>query len=184
LPRFIPRPSKGVSFLAAISVAGALAASGGTATAEESAISPEPAAKPMRPAILPNRWQEDWSALADPTLRTEPWDNLKYIPLFATDPKSYVSFGATLRDRFESNNAPNFGVGKVAGDAYLIQRLQISADIHLNAHWQIFTEIEDDRAFDKAMISPADQDPLDLRLAFIAYTNTGGADPFNGALYV
>jgi hypothetical protein len=39
----------------------------------------------------------------------------------------------------------NFGVGKVAGDAYLIQRLQISAAIHLNANWQIFAEIEDDK---------------------------------------
>jgi hypothetical protein len=147
----------------------ALAASSGRAAAEESASPAETgAAKPTRPEILPNRWQEDWSALADPALRTEPWDSLKYIPLFVTDPKSYVSFGATLRERFESNNAPNFGVGKVAGDTYLIQRLQISADIHLDAHWQIFAEIEDDRAFDKAMISPADQDPLDLRLAFIA----------------
>jgi Alginate export len=156
-----------------------LAASNGHAAADENASSADAAAKPARPAILPNRWQEDWSVLADPTLRTEPWDRLKYIPLFVTDPKSYVSFGATLRERFESNNAPNFGVGKVAGDAYLLQRLQISADLHLNAYWQILTEIEDDRAFDKTMISPADQDPLDLRLAFVAYTNTFADGTFN-----
>jgi hypothetical protein len=181
LPRSIPRPSRGVAFLVAISVASTavLAASNGHAAADENASSADAATKPARPAILPNRWQEDWSVLADPALRTEPWDSLKYIPLFVTDPKSYVSFGATLRERFESNNAPNFGVGKVAGDAYLLQRLQISADLHLNAHWQIFTEIEDDRAFDKAMISPADQDPLDLRLAFIAYTNTFADGTFN-----
>jgi Alginate export len=61
----------------------------------------------------------------------------------------------------------------------LIQRLQIFADIHLNANWQIFTEIEDDRAFDKAVISPADQDQLDLRLAFVAYTNTFSGGTFN-----
>jgi len=157
----------------------ALAASGGRAVAEDSASFAEASAKPARPALLSNRWQEDWSALADPALRTEPWDSLKYIPLFVTDPKSYVSLGATLRERFESNDAPNFGVGKVAGDSYLLQRLQISADIRLNAHWQIFAEIEDDRAFDKAIISPADRDPLDLRLAFVAYTSTLSDGTFN-----
>lgn len=181
MPRYTPRPNKGVAFFGALSLAGmaALAASGGRAGAEENAGAAEVVAKPTRPAILPNRWQEDWSALADPALRTEPWDSLKYIPLSVTDPKSYVSFGAALRERFESNNAPNFGVGKVAGDAYLIQRIQIFADIHLNANWQIFTEIEDDRAFDKAVISPADQDQLDLRLAFVAYTNTFSGGTFN-----
>jgi hypothetical protein len=129
-------------------------------------------AKPQRPAILTNRWQEDWSALADPSLRTEPFDSIKYIPLFVTDPKSYVSLGATLRERFESNNAPGFGVGKVAGDSYLLQRLQIHADIRLDEHWQVFAQLEDARAFDKAAISSVDQNQLDLRLAFVAYTNT------------
>ena len=45
---------------------------------------------PERPAIKLNRWQEDWSVLADPRLRTEPLDNLKYIPLNRDDPKSYM----------------------------------------------------------------------------------------------
>ena len=128
------------------------------------------AADAERPKISSNRWQEDWSVLADPALRTQPLDELKYIPFYATDPKSYVSFGANLRERFETNNAPNFGVGRTAGDSWLIQRLQVFADIRPNDNWQVFVELEDDRAFDKASISPADQDPLDLRLAFVAYT--------------
>jgi len=32
---------------------------------------------PARPTIGMNRWQEDWSVLADPSLRTEPFDHLK-----------------------------------------------------------------------------------------------------------
>ncbi|MDB5634940.1 MAG: hypothetical protein JWR49_3795, partial [Tardiphaga sp.] len=139
-------------------------------------------AKPQRPAILTNRWQEDWSVLADPSLRTEPFDNIKYIPLFVTDPKSYVSLGATLRERFESNNAPGFGVGKVAGDSYLLQRLQIHADIRLDEHWQVFAQLEDARAFDKAAISSVDQNQLDLRLAFVAYTNTIADGTFKARL--
>jgi hypothetical protein len=53
-----------------------------------------------------NRWHEDWSVLADPHLRIEPLDGLKYIPLPFNDPKSYVSLGVTLRERFELNDAP------------------------------------------------------------------------------
>ena len=66
----------------------------------------------VRPKInLFYRWLEDWSALADPRVRTEPLDRLKYIPLPFDDPKSYVSLGLTVRERFELNDAPLFGIG-------------------------------------------------------------------------
>lgn len=127
---------------------------------------------PKRPSILTNRWQEDWSVLADPKLRTEPFDPLKYIPLMPGDPKSYVSLGMTLRERFESAAPSNFGIGGTRADTYLLQRLQFHVDVHLNENWQVFTQFEDARAFDKRNITPADQNQLDLRLAFVAYTNT------------
>ncbi|MEH2488518.1 alginate export family protein [Bradyrhizobium sp. AZCC 2230] len=129
-------------------------------------------ALPKRPAIQANRWAEDWSVLADPRLRTEPFDGLKYIPLWATDPKSYISLGATLRERFESNNAAGFGTANTPSDSYLLQRLQVHADIHFDENWRAFVQLEDDRAFDKLSISPVDQDRLDLRLAFLEYVNT------------
>ena len=136
------------------------------------------AADAERPKISSNRWQEDWSVLANPALRTQPLDELKYIPFYVTDPKSYVSLGATLRERFETNNAPGFGVGRTPGDSWLIQRLQVHADIRPNDSWQFFVQLEDARAFDKADLSPADQNPLDLRLAFIAYTAALGDGTF------
>ena len=43
-----------------------------------------------RPAIKTNRWQEDWSVLANPTLRTAPLDSLKYIPLSSDNPQTYL----------------------------------------------------------------------------------------------
>lgn len=141
-----------------------LGAGVGFARAEDAAVS-------KRPAIQANRWAEDWSVLADPRLRTEPFDGLKYIPLWATDPKSYVSLGATLRERFETNSAAAFGTGNTSSDSYLIQRLQVHADIHFNENWRAFVQLEDDRAFDKLSISPVDQDRADLRLAFLEYVN-------------
>ena len=128
-------------------------------------------AAPQRPTIKTNRWQEDWSVLVNPALRTEPYDAIKYIPILPGDPKSYMSFGATLRERFESVNAAGFGVGGTKSDNYVIQRLQFHADVHFDEHWQLFLQFEDDRAFGKNVTTPVDQDPLDLRLGFLAYVN-------------
>jgi hypothetical protein len=126
---------------------------------------------PSRPEISFYRWQENWSALADPSLRTEPLDSLKYIPLSSTEPESYVSLGLTVRERFESNDAPLFGVGKTEGDSYLLDRVQMHADIRPDSHWQAFVELEDVRAPWKDVITPVDENQLDLRLAFLAYTH-------------
>jgi hypothetical protein len=132
-----------------------------------------------RPKIGLNRWQEDWSVLADPTLRTEPLDDLKYIPLSSGDPHSYASLGLNLRERVESTPIAPFGIGPVGSDnshriTYLIQRLELHADIRPDAHWQIFVQLQDDRAFDKDLITPVDKDPLDLEQAFVTYSNEVG----------
>ena len=97
---------------------------------------------------------------------------MKYIPLFADDPQSYLSLGLTLRNRFESNRTPSFGAGGPRGDAYVIQRLQFHLDAHLNENWQIFTQFEDARSFEKRRVLSVDENPLDLRLAFVAYIKT------------
>jgi hypothetical protein len=123
----------------------------------------------VRPAIMFNRWQENWSVLADPALRTEPLDSLKYIPLFDGDPDSYMSLGANLRERFEYLGAPSFGVGQAAYPGYLIQRLEVHADIRPSEAWQVFVQVQDDRAFWKASLSPVDQDRADLEQGFVAY---------------
>ncbi len=52
--------------------------------------------QPTRPAIKANRWQEDWSVLQNPALRTQALDNLKYIPLSGANPYTYLSLGGDL----------------------------------------------------------------------------------------
>ena len=130
-----------------------------------------------RPAIKANRWQEDWSVLADPALRTSPLDAFKYMP-FGTDPQRYVSLGLTLRERVEMNDANGFGTRGVARDNYLLQRFQVHADVHFNEHWRLFTQLEDARAYDKTTLSGADQNRDDLRLAFLEYTGALGGGTF------
>jgi len=148
-----------------------LAAHGARAE-DDNAPSTNPA--PERPGIHLNRWQEDWSVLADPALRTEPLDNLKYIPLSSADPNSYASLGLNLRERVESTQLAPFGIGNPHTNTYGIQRLEIHADVRPNANWQIFVQLQDDRAFDKDLITPVDKNPLDLEQAFAAYTSEVG----------
>jgi hypothetical protein len=124
----------------------------------------------VRPVPAFNRWQEDWSVLADPALRTGPLDGLKYIPLAADDPDIYLSLGANLRERFEYLGAPFFGVGHRTLPGYGIQRLEIDADLRPAPAWQVFVQLQDDRAFGQPRPSPVDQDRLDLEQAFISYT--------------
>ncbi|MHA6203442.1 alginate export family protein [Dyella soli] len=125
-----------------------------------------------------SRWQEDWSALADPSLRNRPGDSLKYIPLAAGDPSSYLSLGLNLRERVEYNDAVGFGVAGSRSDSYLIQRLQVHADLHLGTHWQLFTQLEDARDYGKRVTTSADRNPVDLRLAFVAYNTNVGDNTF------
>ncbi|MDB5481932.1 MAG: hypothetical protein JWO83_2985 [Caulobacteraceae bacterium] len=150
--------------------AGALAS---PASAADSAAAIDSAA-PTRPTIEFNRWQEDWSVLANPAAPREPFDDLKYIPLSATDPQTYLSFGADLRERFEGNDAPNFGVGGAHPEDYVISRLEAHADLHLGSHVQVFTQLQSDFAPWKTKLTPVDQDRLDLEQAFVAITESVG----------
>lgn len=123
---------------------------------------------PARPAILFNRWQEDWSVLADPRTPREPLDGLKYIPLSQSAPRTYLSLGAGLRERFEANDAASFGSGGTKAAAYVISRLELHADLRLGPRVQVFTQLQSDFAPGKASLTSVDQDRLDLEQAFVA----------------
>jgi Alginate export len=129
---------------------------------------------PTRPAILSNRWEEDWSVLADPRVPREPFDNLKYIPFDPDDPKTYLSLGADIRERFEGNDTAGFGIKPNQNNDYLISRMEAHADLRIADQVQIFTQFESDYAPWKTMLTPADQDVLDLEQAFVTVTEPVG----------
>lgn len=132
---------------------------------------------PKRPTILSNRWQEDWSVLANPNVPREPLDALKYIPLSMTDSKTYLSFGANLRNRYEYINAINFGVMPPPNNhaqSYLISRMEAHADLHIANQLQVYVQLQNDEAPGKTIIFPVDEDRLDLEQAFILLTEPVG----------
>jgi hypothetical protein len=123
---------------------------------------------PQRPAIMFNRWQEDWSVLADPRVPREPFDKLKYIPLSDVDPYTYLSFGADTRERFEANNAQGFGTGPNRNQDYVVSRNEFHADLRIANQVQAFVQFQSDFAPWKTMLLPVDRDRLDLEQAFVA----------------
>jgi hypothetical protein len=127
-----------------------------------------------RPTIMANRWQEDWSLLANPAVPRLPGDELKYIRLDRNNRATYLSLGATIRERFEYNAAPVFGTTARSADGWLIDRTQVHADLRLGSNWQVFAQLEDARTVDKAVPGPADHNRIDVEQAFVAYNCTWG----------
>jgi Alginate export len=129
---------------------------------------------PQRPAIMFNRWQEDWSVLADPRVPRQPFDEFKYIPLFGVDPYTYLSFGADTRERFESNDAANFGTGPNRSQNYVLSRNEFHADLRIANQVQAFVQFQADYAPWKTMLTPVDRDRLDLEQGFVVLTEPVG----------
>jgi len=129
---------------------------------------------PQRPAIMFNRWQEDWSVLADPRVPRQPFDEFKYIPLSGVDPYTYLSFGADTRERFESNDAANFGTGPNRSQNYVLSRNEFHADLRIANQVQAFVQFQADYAPWKTMLTPVDRDRLDLEQGFVVLTEPVG----------
>jgi len=147
---------------------------GGHASVRQSQQHSSSGTTPKRPSILAERWDEDWSVLADPRVPRQPLDSLKYIPLSAYDPKTYLSFGGDIRERFEANNAVNFGVHPSNNQNYLLSRSDAFADLRIADQVQVFTQFESDFAPWKTILTPADQNVLDLEQAFVTVTEPVG----------
>lgn len=162
---------------AANSATGANPVADTPASATVNGDAPASACSAKRPVVMFNRWQEDWSVLANPCVPRKPLDGLKYMPLGGI-PESWLSLGVNLRERMETNNAPLFGIGSAQSDTYLIQRVQVHADAHLGEHWQFFVQLEDARAWGKNVVTPVDKNPLDLEQAFATYTGALGGGTF------
>ena len=73
---------------------------------------------------------------------------------------------ANLRERFEANDAANFGVGANRNQNYVISRSEAHADLRIADQLQVFVQLQSDFAPWKTILTPVDQDRLDLEQAF------------------
>ena len=111
--------------------------------------------------------------LADPTVPREPMDEFKYIPLSDDDPRTYLSLGANIRERFETNDT-NFGTGGNRQNDYVLSRAETHADLRVAGQVQVFLQLQSDIAPGKDRLSPVDQDRLGIEQGFVAASEPCG----------
>jgi len=75
-----------------------------------------------------------------------------------------------LRERYELNDTVGFGTGTNQADDYLISRLEVHSDLRIASQVQVFAQLQSDFAPGKKVLTPVDQDRLDLEQAFVAVT--------------
>ena len=116
------------------------------------------------------RENDDWRFLADPSLRSDFWDPIKYIPLGCE--ACYVSLGGEIRQVFEQVGNDNWGQQPYM-NAFLLQRYMLHSDWHLGKDFRIFVQLksglEDFRAGGPR---PIDEKRLDLEATFAEVGNT------------
>ena len=110
------------------------------------------------------RENDDWSFLADPSLRRDFWDPIKYIPLGRE--ACYVSLGGEVRQAFEKVANDNWGKQPYI-NTFLLQRYMLHSDWHLGKSFRVFIQLksglEDFRAGGPR---PIDEKRIDLEAAF------------------
>ena len=111
--------------------------------------------------------------LADPDVPREPLDELKYIPLSDDDVRTYSSFGANIRERFEVNDA-NFGTGGNQQESYLLSRAEAHMDLRVHGQIQMFLQLQSDESPGKQRPSPVDRDRLGIEQGFVAVSEPLG----------
>lgn len=119
-----------------------------------------------RPAYESHRFNEDWSPLSDPALRTDPFDPVKWIPLNG-DGSVYLTLGGEFRARYESSRDPVFGLGLPRRNDYTLLRSFLFADLHLGPNARAFVELASGFAPGwGGQPPPTQKDQLDILQAF------------------
>jgi hypothetical protein len=81
-----------------------------------------------------------------------------------------ASFGGEVRERVEVFDAPRFGIAGAEADTYLLQRVMLHGDFHLGDSVRAYVQLGAHEAFGKKLLSPPDEDHLDIQQAFLELT--------------
>jgi Alginate export len=120
------------------------------------------------PRLTTIRYDEDYSYLRDPGLRTGAWwEAFKYVPLNQAG-DIYLTVGGEARLRYEWIKSNNWGEGPAADDGYLWYRALPHADLHLGRYVRVFGQLVVAFADDKEpSVTPVDETGVDLLQGFI-----------------
>jgi hypothetical protein len=116
------------------------------------------------PPFLITRYDEDYRYLAVDGAPTDFYDRFKYIRLPG---EAWLSLGGEVRERYDVIDAARYGIG-AARDAYLLQRLMLHADLHVNEGLRVFVQFGQEDAYGKVRpLAPSDANHVDLQNAFV-----------------
>lgn len=111
--------------------------------------------------------QENWGFLADPSLRQDYMDSLKYIRLRGDNNDWYLSLGGEVRFAWEQIGNDEFGVRPFM-NGYFLQRYMLHADTHYGKHFRTFIELKSGlEAFRVGGPRPIDEKKLDFLAAYL-----------------
>jgi len=114
--------------------------------------------------------EEDWSFLANPALRNDFWDPIKYIPLACDG--CYLTIGGEIREVFEQVGNDNWGKQPYM-NAFLLQRYMLHSDWHLGRHFRFFVQLKSGlESFRQGGPRPIDEKKLDFEAAFLEIGTT------------
>src|SRR5258708_8843783 len=127
-----------------------------------------PAAESPAPARTYHllREDDDWSFLADPTLRQDLWDPIKYIRLRRGRNDWFLSMGGEARYIWEQIGNDNWGQQPFM-NGYFNQRYMFYFDVHCGKHVRSFVELKSGlNSYRIGGPRPIDEKKLDSHTAF------------------
>src|SRR5215813_11741936 len=111
------------------------------------------------------REDEDWSFLKDPSLRQDPWDRLKYIPLGREG--WFLTIGGEAREAFERVGNDNWGKQPYT-NTFFLERYMLHTDWHFGKHLRAFVQLKSGlESFRHGGGRPIDEKKLDFEAAFV-----------------
>jgi len=118
------------------------------------------------------RENEDWSWLANPALREDYLDPIKYIPLGRNG--WYVTLGGEIREALEQVVNDNFGKQGYT-NKFLLQRYMLHSDWRLGKRYRIFVQLKSGlESYRTGGPRPIDEKKIDFEAAFLEVgTDTG-----------
>jgi hypothetical protein len=95
---------------------------------------------PNPPTYTLLRQDEDYSYLRNDACKRDRWDFLKYVRLASSD-DSFLTVGGEAREWYQGFRNANWGVGPQDDNGYLLQRLSVYGDFHVNPHIRFFAQL-------------------------------------------
>jgi hypothetical protein len=118
------------------------------------------------------RENEDWSWLANPALREDYADRIKYLPLGRNG--WYVTLGGEIREVLEQVVNDNFGKQGYT-NRFLLQRYMLHSDWHLGRRYRIFVQLKSGlESYRTGGPRPIDEKKLDVEAAFLEVGTDSG----------